>query len=91
MDLRRWWRGRSKPEITPTRAIDRGLLIIALVWQGQMLDLLGKRDEALSAYKKAADYEVDNRHDQYGLVVNKQYIQQRIATPFTRVENNMTD
>lgn len=37
MDLRRWWRGRSKPEITPTRAIDRGLLIIALVWQGAWL------------------------------------------------------
>ncbi len=37
MGLRRWWRGRDKPEITPTRAIDRGLLIIALVWQGAWL------------------------------------------------------
>jgi len=64
---------------------------IALVWQGHMLDLLGKRDEALSVYKKAADYEVDNRHDQYGLVLDQKYIQLRMETPFTRVENNMTD
>ena len=64
---------------------------VALVWQGQMLDLLGRRDEALAAYTKAAAQQVNQRHDQYGLALDKQYIQQRIETPFKRVENQMTD
>ncbi len=64
---------------------------IALVWQGHMLDLLGKREDALVVYTKAADHEQRTRHDQYGLVVDNQYLQQRIETPFARIENQMGD
>jgi RNA polymerase sigma factor (sigma-70 family) len=63
---------------------------VALVWQGHMLDLLGRRQEALAAYQTAADMNVTDtmRHDQFGLAyqpVNE--AKERMNTPFVRVEN----
>lgn len=63
---------------------------MALVWQGHMLDLLGRRDEAVGVYKKAADLNVDGviQHDQYGIKYNlSTYPKERMKEPFTRVEN----
>lgn len=67
---------------------------IALIWQGHLLDLLGKRQEAVAAYKKAADLHVDYaiRHDQFGIRYDlKEYPKERMATPFVRMENKDTD
>jgi tRNA A-37 threonylcarbamoyl transferase component Bud32 len=60
----------------------------ALIWQGHMLDLLGQRAEAVAAYRKALSAPIgEYSHDQYGLVLSKAYVQQRLETPFARVEN----
>lgn len=64
---------------------------VALVWQGHMLDLLGRRAEAIAAYKRALASSPANRHEQYGLVLNEQYVKQRLQTPFSRVENRNED
>lgn len=63
----------------------------ALVWQGHMLDLLGRREEALVVYKKALATSPSMRHDQYGIVLSQQYVQTRLQSPFARVENRQED
>lgn len=73
---------------------DRRGEAIALIWQGHMLDLLGKRKEAISRYAKVArmGIETEQRHDQFGLSYSpSSYARQRISTPFTRVENLDSD
>ena len=64
---------------------------VALVWQGQMLDLLSRRAEALAAYRKAASQNLYMQHGQYGIVVNGEYVQTRLKNPFQRVENQSSD
>ncbi len=67
---------------------------VALIWQGHMLDLLDRRDEAIARYRKAAGLDVPSgqRHDQYGLVYYPStYAKQRMDSPFVRVENLMAD
>jgi len=64
----------------------------ALVWQGHMLDLLGRRKEALPAYQKAVDLKVPDKmqHGQYRMTYNpSKYAAERLKTPFARVENRM--
>jgi tetratricopeptide (TPR) repeat protein len=68
----------------------------ALIWQGHMLDLLDRRDEAISRYQKVVDMdtkqEIYMRHDQFGLAYHPSpYASKRINTPFTRVENQLDD
>jgi len=63
---------------------------MSFIWQGQMLDLLGRRQEAIAAYQNAAATDVTGqiRHDQFGLAYSPtEYAQQRMSEPFTRVEN----
>lgn len=64
---------------------------VALAWQGHMLDLLGRRQEAVAAYKKASSQGLGMRHDQYGLMLSGDYIKQRLQTPFKRIENKDED
>jgi len=67
---------------------------LALVWQGQMLDLLGKREEAVSIYKKVVDMNItgQQQHDQFGLVISPSpYAAERLKVPFKRIENKMKD
>ena len=56
-----------------------------------MLDLLGRRQEAVAAYKKASSQGLGMRHDQYGLMLSGDYIKQRLQTPFKRIENKDED
>jgi len=58
----------------------------ALVWQGHMLDLLDRREEALQAYKKSLSVEGFHyvRHSQYGIEVNRAWVEERLRTPFSR-------
>ena len=71
---------------TDTSQNDATQRFAALVWQGHLLDLLGRRDEALQFYKKALavqgfDY---MRHDQYGLKIDRAWVEERLIKPFER-------
>jgi tetratricopeptide (TPR) repeat protein len=58
----------------------------ALVWQGHLLDLLERRDEALKCYNEALgkSASLDMRHDQYGIRLNREWVQNRLKEPFRR-------
>ncbi len=63
---------------------------LALIWQGHMLDLLGRRQEAVELYQRVVDMALDSgiRHDQYGLSYEySAYAAVRLVAPFQRVEN----
>jgi len=63
---------------------------VALIWQGHMLDLMGKRAAAVALYKKVADMNNTSgmMHSQYGLEYSySPYARERMKTPFVRVEN----
>lgn len=67
---------------------------VALVWQGHMLDLLGKREEALEYYGRAVQMDLKDQymHGQYGLTYKiSDYARERIATPFKRIDNRLVD
>jgi len=60
------------------------------IWEGHMLDLLHRREEALAAYRRVVAMEVDSvfTMDQYGLEFRpREYAMERIETPFVRIEN----
>jgi hypothetical protein len=62
----------------------------ALIWQGYLLDLLGRREEALAAYDAAADTGAAGvmRHDQFGISYEPaREAEARRTAPFVRVEN----
>jgi proline iminopeptidase len=67
---------------------DRG---VALVWQGHMLDLLGQRTDAVAAYQKALTAHLGTRHDQYGIVLSKAYVEERIKAAFSPVANRSAE
>jgi len=67
---------------------------VALIWQGHMLDLLGKRDEAFSRYGQAAEMNLEDTwmHGQYGLKYSlSPYAKERMNEPFQRINNSTTD
>ncbi len=69
---------------------DRLNKAVGLIWQGHMLDLLYKRKQAISIYRKVAAMEVSGRmrHDQFGIAYSpSRYARERIETPFERIEN----
>jgi len=58
----------------------------ALVWQGHIYDIFGNRDKATAKYNAALnvqDYDY-MRHDQWGIVVNRDWVQERLKEPFTK-------
>jgi tetratricopeptide (TPR) repeat protein len=73
---------------------DPKIKVFALIWQGQMLDLLGKRAEAVKRYRKAADLNITDTwsYGQYGLKYRlSPYASERLKTPFKRIENSSMD
>jgi tetratricopeptide (TPR) repeat protein len=62
------------------------LRFMGLVWQGHLLDLLGRRAEALASYQEALKVPGEPRmqHSQYNLVINKRWVEERLKTPFER-------
>lgn len=62
------------------------LACAALVWQGHLLDLLERREEALKCYREAMKSvdSLDIRHDQYGMRLNRQWVEKRLEEPFVR-------
>ncbi len=72
---------------TNAEAEDRA---VAVTWQGHMLDLLGKREEAIARYREVVAMGLDwgVRHDQYGLSYDfTPYAQERMEMPFTHLKN----
>ena len=58
----------------------------SLVWQGHVLDLLGRRDEALGRYRAALKVANGHtmRHDQYHMSIDEGWVRQRLQSPFSR-------
>jgi len=59
-----------------------------------MLDLLGRRDEAVSRYGQASEMNLDDSwmHGQYGLEYSlSPYAKERMNEPFQRIDNRTTD
>jgi tetratricopeptide (TPR) repeat protein len=65
-------------------AKSKGDLFGALVWIGNISDLLGKRDEAVASYAEALKNDTGRtmQHDQYGLRIDKAWVEKRLGTPF---------
>jgi tetratricopeptide (TPR) repeat protein len=59
---------------------------MATVWQGIVLDLLGRREEALARYRTAlAKSDTPTlTHSQYRLTIDRAWVEQRLNQPFTR-------
>ncbi len=69
---------------------DKVYSVMALIWQGHMLDLLGRRDEAIAVYKSVVDMKVNRRftHSTYGMTyIPSTYAAKRMKEPFQRIEN----
>jgi proline iminopeptidase len=67
---------------------------LGLIWQGHLLDLMGKRPEALARYRTAAEMNLSDTwsHGQYGLNYElSPYARERLKTPFKRIENGSLD
>jgi proline iminopeptidase len=65
-------------------------LALASIWEGHMLDLLGRRSEAVVLYQEVADMDLQDTwmHGQYGMRYRlSPYAAERVATPFQRIEN----
>ena len=68
-----------------------GYRAFALLWQGHMLDLLGRREAAVARYTQVIEMGIDDgwQHSQYGLTYEfTPYARERLATPFERLENS---
>jgi hypothetical protein len=56
----------------------------ALVWMGNLKDLLGERAAAVGYYREALQNDPGYalQHDQYGLRIDKAWIEERLKTPY---------
>ncbi|MFC1791801.1 alpha/beta fold hydrolase [Gemmatimonadota bacterium] len=73
---------------------EEGILALSLIWQGHMLDLLDRREEALAVYRSVAEMDLTNQwsHGQYGMRYQlSPWARERLETPFVRRENNNFD
>ncbi len=54
-------------------------------WMGLINDLLGKRHEAVSCYHKAIEFDTGDtmRMDQYGMKIDRAWVESRLNSPFT--------
>jgi len=58
----------------------------AQVWQGHLLDLMERREEALICYQEALKNDTGDvmHHDQYQMKIDREWIQKRLKEPFRR-------
>lgn len=67
---------------------------MALIWQGHMLDLLEKREDAIKRYSQAADMNCEDTwmHAQYEIKYSlSPYARARMKEPFKRIDNSSLD
>ena len=57
-----------------------------IVWQGHILDLLGRREEAVQCYRDALKIGkgLNSQHDQYGMQINRKWVEERLKSSFRR-------
>lgn len=80
----------SRMEVIKREEGEREYETMAMIWQGHMLDLLGRRSEAVSFYRRAAEMDITDTwsHDQFGMNYSlSPWAAERLRTPFKRVEN----
>lgn len=80
----------EKMQALGTKKNDRSTQAIGLIWQGHMLDLLGRRAEAAARYEQVVALSIRDSwvHSQYGLEYEvTSYAKERMTKPFVRVEN----
>jgi len=65
---------------------EKELSFVALVWMGHNEDLLGDREKAIACYREALKYDTGSsmRHDQYGIIINRGWVEERLKKPFER-------
>jgi hypothetical protein len=58
----------------------------ATVWQEMLLELMGRRADAVARYGEALDSGVDGtfRHSQYGIVITRAWVRQSLQEPYQR-------
>jgi uncharacterized protein HemY len=59
--------------------------VTTVVWQGHIYDIEGERGKALARYREALDMVMGDysmRHDQWGIVINREWIENRMKDPF---------
>jgi hypothetical protein len=81
--------GRHYPEALEamkTIETEQSLKFISLAWQGMLLDLLGRRAEAVTAYQGALGVPGTPRHkhDQWGLAIDKAWVGERVKSAYER-------
>jgi len=58
---------------------------MAVTWQGNVRDAQGRRDEAVKYYHRALELSEGKRairHDQFGIQTSREWIEQRLKSPF---------
>jgi len=57
-------------------------------WQGMILDLIGRREEAIAAYQKALEIQTDRDFAYNGdpVTINTEWLKERLKSPFVRQE-----
>ncbi len=58
---------------------------LALTWMGHLQDLMGERQRAIGYYQEALNLDPGGpgmRHDQWGITINRQWVEERLKTPF---------
>ncbi len=60
----------------------------SMVWMGHLKDLKNQRKEAISFYKKALDAYpgFPAQHDQWNIIIDKAWIEERLKTPFKGIQ-----
>ncbi len=63
---------------------DKFNLFAVNVWLGHLKDLLGEREKALEFYREALKFDTGQtmRHDQWGLRIDRAWVEGRLKTPF---------
>jgi tetratricopeptide (TPR) repeat protein len=60
---------------------------VAHCWQGHVLDLMERREDAIGEYRQALKIDIGDQtiqHDQYGMVIGRKWVEERLKTPFVR-------
>lgn len=97
-DLRRYEEAlssfRKMEELAETQG-DNEYGMMSNIWQGHMLDLLGRRSEAVALYRHVVEMNPDVgvwQHSQYAMAYEMvPWATERIRTPFKRIENQDRD
>lgn len=68
--------------------IESNWVMSAYGWQGLLLDLLGRRDEAVQMYQKALGVKTDQEFSYSGdpVTISREWLEERLKTPFVREE-----